>query len=153
MAKVKRQMIIIDEDKCNGCGLCIPACPEGALQIINDKVVLVKESYCDGLGACLGDCPEDALSIEERLVGEYDEQKVIETLKEKSPEFVDRHFEHMKKHKMKKMAVSGVIIRNWSMMITKAYPTIVCFVIQSQPLTVQSRLCYCSQPIQQTKTI
>jgi len=104
MAKVKRQMIIIDEDKCNGCGLCIPACPEGALQIINEKAVLVKESYCDGLGACLGDCPEDALSVEEILVDEYDEQKVIETLKEKSPELVDKHFEHMRTHKMKTMS-------------------------------------------------
>jgi len=104
MAKAKRQMIKIDEEKCNGCGLCIPACPEGALQIINGKAVLVKESYCDGLGACLGDCPEDALSVEERLVDEYDEQKVIETLKEKSPELVDKHFEHMKTHKMKTMS-------------------------------------------------
>ncbi|MCP4582218.1 MAG: 4Fe-4S dicluster domain-containing protein [candidate division Zixibacteria bacterium] len=107
MPKVKRQMIVIDEDKCNGCGLCIPGCPEGALQIINDKAVLVKESYCDGLGACLGECPEDALSIEEKLVDDYDEQTVIETLRKKSPELVDKHVEHMRKHNMKTVAPSG----------------------------------------------
>jgi NAD-dependent dihydropyrimidine dehydrogenase PreA subunit len=99
MPKVTRQMIVIDEDLCNGCGLCIPACPEGALEIINGKAVLVRESYCDGLGACLGDCPEGALSVEEKLVDDYDEQAVIETLKEKSPELVIKHHEHMKKHK------------------------------------------------------
>jgi len=100
MPKVKRQMIVIDEDKCNGCGLCIPACPEGALEIINEKAVLVRESYCDGLGACLGDCPEDALTVVEKLVDDYDEQSVIETLNEKSPELVAKHHEHMKKHQM-----------------------------------------------------
>jgi NAD-dependent dihydropyrimidine dehydrogenase PreA subunit len=53
MAKVKRKIIKIDEEKCDGCGLCIPACPEGALQIVDGKAKLVKDSFCDGLGACL----------------------------------------------------------------------------------------------------
>ncbi len=77
MAKIKREIIEIDEEKCDGCGLCIPSCPEGALQIVQGKAKLVKESFCDGLGACLGDCPQGALTITEVEVEEYDEEGVI----------------------------------------------------------------------------
>ena len=63
---MKRDIIRIDEDKCNGCGLCVPNCAEGSLEIRNGKAVLVKDALCDGLGACLGHCPEDALIIEQR---------------------------------------------------------------------------------------
>ncbi|HQG29471.1 MAG TPA: nitroreductase family protein, partial [Candidatus Ozemobacteraceae bacterium] len=63
---MKRKIISIDESKCNGCGLCIPGCHEGALQIVDGKAKLVADVYCDGLGACLGECPQGALSIEER---------------------------------------------------------------------------------------
>lgn len=66
--KVKQQIIRIDEEKCNGCGLCIPSCKEGALQIIDGKAHLVSEAYCDGLGTCLSECPMGALTIEEREV-------------------------------------------------------------------------------------
>jgi ferredoxin len=68
-----RKIVTIDENKCNGCGLCLPACAEGALQIINGKAKLVSETYCDGLGACLGECPEGAITIEERVAKEFDE--------------------------------------------------------------------------------
>ncbi|MBI5529015.1 MAG: 4Fe-4S binding protein, partial [Deltaproteobacteria bacterium] len=71
VAKTLRKMIRIDEDLCNGCGLCIPNCPEGALQIIDGKVRLVSESSCDGLGACLGHCPEGALTVEEAPAEPY----------------------------------------------------------------------------------
>lgn len=98
MAKVKRKTIRIDEDKCDGCGLCIPACPEGALQIIDGKAKLVKESFCDGLGACLGDCPRGALAIEEKEVEEYDQEGVIDHIREKSPELLERHLAHLKEH-------------------------------------------------------
>lgn len=98
MAKIKRKIIKIDEEKCNGCGLCIPACPEGALQVIDGKVKLVKENFCDGLGACLGDCPQDALHIEEKPVEEYDEDGVIAHLKAKSPEILEKHLKHLKEH-------------------------------------------------------
>ncbi|HRX75872.1 MAG TPA: 4Fe-4S binding protein, partial [Candidatus Cloacimonadota bacterium] len=63
---MKRQIIKIDEDKCNGCGLCIPGCPEGALQVIDGKARLISDLFCDGLGACLGNCPEGAILVEER---------------------------------------------------------------------------------------
>lgn len=66
-----RQIIRIDQEKCDGCGLCVPSCAEGALQIIEGKAVLVAEKYCDGLGACLGACPQGALIIEEREAEEF----------------------------------------------------------------------------------
>lgn len=98
MAKVKRKIIVIDEDKCDGCGLCIPSCPEGALAIVDGKARLVKEEFCDGLGACIGECPQGALTIVEREVEEYDEEGIVAHLSEKSPELVERHIAHLKAH-------------------------------------------------------
>ncbi len=70
----KRKIIEIDEEKCIGCGLCIPNCAEGALQIIDGKARLVKDEYCDGLGACLGHCPQGALKLVERQAEAFQEQ-------------------------------------------------------------------------------
>ena len=70
--KIVRKIVIIDEEKCDGCGLCVPSCVEGALQIINGKAKLISETYCDGLGACLGECPQGAITIEERVSDPFD---------------------------------------------------------------------------------
>jgi Pyruvate/2-oxoacid:ferredoxin oxidoreductase delta subunit len=71
-----RKIVKIDEEKCNGCGLCIPNCAEGALQIVDGKAKLMSEKFCDGLGACLGHCPEDAITVIEREADDFDEKAV-----------------------------------------------------------------------------
>ncbi len=67
----KRQIIRIDQDKCDGCGMCVPSCAEGAIQIVDGKAQLLADRFCDGLGACLGECPQGALTIEERDADEF----------------------------------------------------------------------------------
>jgi Pyruvate/2-oxoacid:ferredoxin oxidoreductase delta subunit len=80
MVKRTRQIVRIDEEKCDGCGLCVPACAEGAIQIIDGKARLISDSYCDGLGACLGQCPQGAITLEERVAEEFDPATVSEHL-------------------------------------------------------------------------
>lgn len=95
---MKRKIIHIDEGKCNGCSLCIPNCPEGAIQIIDGKARLVSDLMCDGLGACLGHCPEGAITIEEREAEAYDEAKVMANIVKAGPNTIKAHLEHLRDH-------------------------------------------------------
>jgi len=94
----KRKIIKIDENKCNGCGLCIPNCPEGALQVIDRVVRLVSDLFCDGLGACIGHCPQGAITIEERDAEEYNEQSVMKNIVKQGKNVINAHLEHLKSH-------------------------------------------------------
>lgn len=96
---VKRQIVIIDERKCDGCGDCIPGCPEGALQIIDGKARLVSDLFCDGLGACIGTCPKGAISVEEREAEPYDERRVMEeSIVKGGANVIAAHLEHLMEH-------------------------------------------------------
>jgi len=94
----KRKIIRIDEKKCDGCGLCIPNCPEGALQIIDGKARLISDLFCDGLGACIGSCPQDAITIEEREAEEYNERTVMGNIAKQGKNVIKAHLEHLKEH-------------------------------------------------------
>jgi len=87
--KTTRTVLHIDEEKCDGCGLCVPACEEGAIQIVGGKARLVSERHCDGLGACIGECPRNALILVEKEAEPFDE-----TLVDKKAPFPSIHGDH-----------------------------------------------------------
>lgn len=103
-----RDMVKIDEELCNGCGICIPECHEGALQIIDGKARLVSDLMCDGLGACLNHCPQGAMTIEKREAEPYNETKVMEIMVEKGINTVIAHLSHLKDHKEFEYLKEGV---------------------------------------------
>ena len=93
-----REIIHIDEEKCNGCGLCIPNCPEGALQVIDGKARLVSDLFCDGLGACIGYCPEGAITVEKREAEPYDERRVMQNVVRQGEATIAAHLRHLEEH-------------------------------------------------------
>jgi ferredoxin len=95
---MKRKIIQIDEEKCTGCGDCIPNCPEGAIQIIDEKARLISDLFCDGLGACIGHCPEGAITVEEREAEPYDEVKVMANVVRAGTNTIKAHLAHLKEH-------------------------------------------------------
>ena len=107
---MKREIITIDEDKCTGCGLCIPNCHEGALQMIDGKARLISDLMCDGLGACIGHCPEGAITVEEREAAVYNETLVIEEMVKKGKNTVIAHLQHLKDHQEHAFIREGI---NW----------------------------------------
>jgi ferredoxin len=95
---MRRKIIHIDEALCNGCGQCIPNCPEGALQMIDGKARLVGDLFCDGLGACIGECPAGAITIEEREAEVYDEARVMDNVIARGESVIRAHLAHLKEH-------------------------------------------------------
>lgn len=96
---MKRQIITIDEKLCTGCSECIPACPEGALQVIDGKARLMSDLFCDGLGACVGKCPTGAMRVETRDAEPYDERRVMhESIAKAGPNVIAAHLRHLAEH-------------------------------------------------------
>ena len=105
--KTKRQIIKIDEDKCDGCGQCVTGCHEGALQVIDGKARLVSDLLCDGLGACIGECPRGAIKIETRAAEPYDEAKVMDGMAKHGPNTILAHLRHLKDHGQKALLMQA----------------------------------------------
>ena len=95
---MERQIIRIDEEKCDGCGLCAKGCPEGALQIIDGKARLVSEITCDGLGACIGECPQGAIEVETREAQPYDERRTLDNILLMGANTLTAHLKHLHHH-------------------------------------------------------
>jgi NAD-dependent dihydropyrimidine dehydrogenase PreA subunit len=95
---MERQIIRIDESKCDGCGICCEGCPEGALQMIDGKARLVSEITCDGLGACVGECPQGAITVERREAAAYDERTTLDGIIPKGVATLRAHLKHLHEH-------------------------------------------------------
>jgi ferredoxin len=95
---MKRDIIRINEEKCTGCGSCVTGCPEGALQVIDEKARIISDLFCDGLGACIGDCPEGAIKVETREAEPYDEYKVMGNIVTAGPNVIKAHLQHLQEH-------------------------------------------------------
>lgn len=106
---LKRKIISIDENKCTGCGQCIPDCPEGALQVIEGKARLISDLFCDGLGACIETCPEGAIRVIERETEPYDENAVMKNIVKQGSAVIAAHLEHLRSQ-----AKKTFFIRRWN---------------------------------------
>jgi NAD-dependent dihydropyrimidine dehydrogenase PreA subunit len=105
---MNREIVKINDEKCSGCGQCIPNCHEGALQIIDGKAVLISDLMCDGLGACLGHCPEGALEIITREAAPYSESLVMADMVKKTKNVVIAHLKHLADHNENEYFRQGV---------------------------------------------
>ena len=128
-----RKIIHIDEDKCNGCGICANACHEGAIGLVNGKAKLLRDDYCDGMGDCLPTCPTGAITFEEREAAAYDEAAVHENMKKKKLEEKARNMNEkgcpgskiqMIEHSEENAAISDTVtisqLQNWPVQIKLA---------------------------------
>lgn len=111
---MKRTVIQIDEDLCNGCEICVDSCHEGALQMIDGKARMISDLYCDGLGACIGECPVGAITFIEREAEPYDEIKVMERISPKGEATIVAHLNHLIDHNQDNYVRQGIeyIIEN-----------------------------------------
>jgi len=131
---MERDIITIDEDKCTGCGLCIPGCPEGAIQLIDEKARLISDLFCDGLGACLGECPEDAISIKKREAEPYNEERVMANIVRQGKGTIIAHLKHLKDHNeigflnqaMEYLKVNSIEVPSEYEEVTEEKPTMAC---------------------------
>ncbi len=119
-----REIITIDESKCNGCGQCIPNCPEGALQIIDGKARLISDLSCDGLGACIGHCPEGAMEVEKREAEAYDERKVMANIITHGENTIKAHLKHLEDHgETDLLAIAKLVLSEQGIEITEDVPS------------------------------
>jgi NAD-dependent dihydropyrimidine dehydrogenase PreA subunit len=107
-SNMKRTVIEIDEELCDGCGLCAGGCHESAIQIIDGKARLVGDSLCDGLGACVGECPRGAITVIEREAEAYDEREVIERIAPKGQATLAAHLKHLSDHGQDTWLAQGI---------------------------------------------
>lgn len=105
---MKRTVIKIDEELCNGCGNCVEGCHEGALQLINGKAVMISDLYCDGLGACIGECPVGAIELIEKETEPYSEEAVMKRISPKGEKVILAHLKHLRDHNEMKWYNEGV---------------------------------------------
>lgn len=105
---MKRKIITIDDNKCDGCGICVEGCMEGALQIIDGKARLISELYCDGLGACIGECPQGAITMLEKEAEPYNEKAVMEKISKQGEKTIIAHLKHLKEHNQMEYFNEGI---------------------------------------------
>jgi NAD-dependent dihydropyrimidine dehydrogenase PreA subunit len=103
-----REIVKIDENLCDGCGLCVPNCHEGALQIIDGKARLISDLMCDGLGACLGHCPQGAITIEKREAAPYNEVEVVKDILPKGKNVMIAHLKHLRDHNENEFFIQAI---------------------------------------------